>query len=161
MSDLYPLLLRPQFHERVWGTRDLKAVYWHQVNGNPVGEAWLTGDACEVANGPLSGQTLAQLTEKFGPALIGEAAPDACRFPLLVKFLFPKDKLSVQVHPDDEQAARIGQPCGKTECWYVLKAEPGSKIGLVLKPNVTKDKVERAIHEMKMEGLLRWIDIDP
>ncbi len=159
MSDLYPLLLRPQFHERVWGTRDLKPVYWHQITGNPVGEAWLTGDTCEATNGPFAGQTLAQLTARFGSALIGQAAPDASRFPLLIKFLFPKDKLSVQVHPDDEEAARIGQPCGKTECWYVLKAEPGSKIGLGLKPSVTKDQVERAIHEIKMEELLRWIDI--
>jgi len=160
MSELYPLLLRPRFHERVWGTRDLKPVYSQPVTGEPIGEAWLTGDLCEVANGPLASQTLAELTRKFGRELIGNAAPDASRFPLLIKFLFPKEKLSVQVHPDDEQAARVGQPCGKTECWYVLQAEPGSQIGLGLKPGVTKDDAERAIRETRMEGLLRWISVD-
>src|SRR5581483_10709741 len=56
----------------------------------------------QVANGPLSGRSLAELSEKFGPELVGEAARDPKRFPLLLKFLFPHEKLSVQVHPDDE-----------------------------------------------------------
>src|ERR1700686_5388515 len=126
MPDLYPLLLRPQFHERVWGARNLAPVYWQEITGSPVGEAWLTGDTCTVTNGPLAGQTLADLAQKFGPALLGEAVPDVSRFPLLIKFLFPREKLSVQVHPDDEQAARVGQPNGKTECWYILRAELGA-----------------------------------
>src|ERR1700674_2089234 len=128
MPDLYPLLLRPQFHERVWGTRDLSPVYSTAITGNPVGEAWLTGDTCTVANGPLSGQTLADLAQRSGVALLGQAAPNASRFPLLIKFLFPREKLSVQVHPDDEQAARTGEPNRKTECWYILQAEPGAQV---------------------------------
>jgi mannose-6-phosphate isomerase len=159
MRDLYPLLLQPQFHERVWGALDLAPVYSREITGNPVGEAWLTGDDCRVANGPLAGQTLAGLTREFGPGLLGEAAYDRSRFPLLIKFLFPKDKLSVQVHPDDELAAAVGQPCGKTECWYVLRAEPGAQIGLGLKPGTTKAEVERAIREVRMEQLLNWIDV--
>src|SRR5258708_12737443 len=105
MSDLDPLLLRPQFHERVWGTRDLKPVYWHQITGNPVGEGWLTGDTCEATNGPFAGQTLAQLTARFGSALIGQAAPDASPFPLLTKFPFPTDNLSPHLHPAHETAS--------------------------------------------------------
>ena len=153
------MLLRPEFHERVWGSRNLAPVYSHQVAGNPIGEAWLTGDACVVANGPLTGRTLADLSREHGARLLGEAAPDASRFPLLIKFLFPKDRLSVQVHPDDETAARLGQPCGKTECWYVLHADPGSQIGLGLKPGTTKADVERAIRENSMELLLNWIEV--
>ena len=69
---------------------------------------------------------------------MGDAARDAQRFPLLLKFLFPQEKLSVQVHPDDERRARVGEPCGKTECWYVAHAKPGSQIALGLKPGVTR-----------------------
>ena len=68
---------------------------------------------------------------------MGEAARDPKRFPLLLKFLFPHEKLSVQVHPDDAQASASGQPWGKTECWYVAHAKPGSQVGLGLKPGVT------------------------
>lgn len=159
MPDLYPLLLQPQFHERVWGARDLAPIYSREITGNPIGEAWLTGDDCRVTNGPLAGRTLAELSSEFGADLLGELARDKSRFPLLIKFLFPKDKLSVQVHPDDDAAAVIGQPCGKTECWYVLQAEPGAQIGLGLKPGITKAEVERAIREVRMEQLLNWIDL--
>jgi mannose-6-phosphate isomerase len=159
MPELYPLLLRPQFHERVWGTRDLSPVYWREITGEPIGEAWLTGDACEVANGPLSGLTLAELCRNFGSTLLGEAVQDPFRFPLLMKFLFPRDKLSVQVHPDDAHAQSLGQPCGKTECWYVVHAEPGAQVGLGLKAGTTKAEVERAIHETRMEYLLNWINV--
>lgn len=161
MLDLYPLLLRPQLHERIWGSRDLAPIYSQQITGGPIGEAWLTGDQCLVANGPLAGSTLAELSREFGTELLGEAAPDASRFPLLVKVLFPQDRLSVQVHPDDEAAAQAGQPCGKTECWYVLRADPGARIALGLKPGTTKAEVERAIRETRLEELLNWTEVRP
>ena len=159
MSQLYPLRLLPEFYERVWGTHSLAPIYSRPVMGEPVGEVWLTGEKCKVANGPLAGQSLAEVTRQFGAELVGEAAPDPSRFPLLIKFLFPKEKLSVQVHPDDKAAAQKGQPCGKTECWYVLQAEPGSQVGLGLKPGTSKAEVERAIREVRMEQLLNWIDV--
>lgn len=159
MSLLYPLRLEPEFYERVWGTTNLSPFYSRTVDGQPIGEAWLTGEQCRVCNGPLKGQTLDQVTRQFGADLIGETVPEVSRFPLLIKFLFPNEKLSVQVHPDDETAARAGQPCGKTECWYVLRAEPGAQIGLGLKPGTTKAEVEAAISETRMERLLNWIDV--
>jgi mannose-6-phosphate isomerase len=159
MPDLYPLLLQPQFHERVWGTRELAPFYSPEIAGGPIGEAWLTGDDCRVANGPLAGRTLAELARQFGARLSGDTESDATRFPLLIKFLFPREKLSVQVHPDDACAAETGQPCGKTECWYVLRADRGAQIGLGLKPGTSKAEVERAIRETRMEHLLNWIDV--
>ncbi|MGE5321951.1 MAG: type I phosphomannose isomerase catalytic subunit [Actinomycetota bacterium] len=159
MSELYPLLLRPQFHERVWGARSLAPIYPDLATSAPVGEAWLTGDQCQVANGPLSGRTLADLSRDFGEQLIGPVATVPSRFPLLIKFLFPRDKLSVQVHPDDDGARDLGEPCGKTECWYVLHAEPGAQIGLGLKPGTTKQEIELAIREVRMEQLLNWMEI--
>jgi mannose-6-phosphate isomerase len=161
MSDLYPLLIRPQFHERVWGSRDLQPVYAREITGNPIGESWLTGDECLAVNGPLAGRSLADLCREFGSRLVGETARNASRFPLLIKFLFPKDRLSVQVHPDDEIAKRAGESCGKNECWYILRAEPGAQIALGLKPGTSKAQVERAIHEARLEQLLNWIDARP
>jgi mannose-6-phosphate isomerase len=167
MADLYPLLLLPEFKERVWGTRDLSLLYPHKTArqggefDHAIGEVWLTGDECRVSNGDLAGQTLDAIAKRFGRDLVGEAAWDATRFPLLLKFLFPKEKLSVQVHPDDEGARAVGQPCGKTECWYILAAEAGARVGLGMKPGVTRADAEAAIAETRMEQLMNWIHVRP
>jgi len=161
MSDLYPILMIPEFSPRPWGTRDLRPIYTRVVGKEPIGEAWLTGDECRVANGPFSGASLSDLCRRFGRELVGQAAPQPDRFPLLTKFLFPHDKLSVQVHPDDEGARELGQPCGKTECWYVAKCLPGAQVGLGLKPGVGKPEFEAAILANRAENLLNWVDLNP
>jgi len=149
----------PEFRERVWGTRDLRPVYTRVVGKEPIGEAWLTGEECKVANGPLAGTSLGELCVRHGRDLVGDVAPYANRFPLLIKYLFPREKLSVQVHPDDEGARKIGVPCGKTECWYVARAMPGAQVGLGLKPGTTHEQFEKAIRENTAEHLLNWIDV--
>jgi mannose-6-phosphate isomerase len=159
MGDLYPLLMLPAFDPRPWGTRDLSPIYPNRRFEEKIGESWLTGDDCKIANGPLTGQTLGQVSEKYQRELVGDAARDARRFPLLLKFLFPHEKLSVQVHPDDEQARRVGQPWGKTECWYVAHAKSRAQIGLGLKPGVTVAQLEQAIHEKRAEEALNWLNV--
>ena len=159
MADLYPLLMLPGFDPRPWGTNDLSPIYPNHKFAEKIGEAWLSGDDCKVSNGPLAGKTLAQLSQQYQRELVGEAARDPKRFPLLLKFLFPHEKLSVQVHPDDEQALRVGEPWGKTECWYVAHAKPGAQIGLGLKPGVTAKQLEEAIHQQRAEELLNWINV--
>ncbi len=149
----------PAFDPRPWGARNLSPIYPNRRFEKKIGEAWLTGDDCKVANGPLTGQTLAQLSAQYQRELVGDAARDPRRFPLLLKFLFPHEKLSVQVHPDDEQARRVGQPWGKTECWYVAHAKAGSQIALGLKPGVTVAQLEAAIHEKRAEELLNWLNV--
>jgi mannose-6-phosphate isomerase len=89
----------------------------------------------------------------------GNAARDSRRFPLLLKFLFPHQKLSVQVHPDDEAARRVGQPWGKTECWYVAHAQPGAQIALGLKPGVSSAQFGQSITDNRAEELLNWINV--
>jgi len=161
MTQLYPLLMQPAFDPRPWGTLDLSAVYPNHKFNERIGEAWLTGDNCIVANGPLAKRTLADLSKEFGSDLVGSAAPDPRRFPLLVKFLFTEDKLSVQVHPDDATARRFGEPWGKTECWYVAHAKPGSQVVIGLKPGVTRAQFEQAIREKSAEEMLKWVNIYP
>ncbi len=158
MSELYPFLLIPIFDERPWGVRDLRPIYTRAVK-EPIGETWLTWEDNRIANGPFAGRTLGELARQFGPDLVGQAAPYEDRFPLLVKFLFPGDKLSVQVHPDDVQARKNGQPCGKTECWYVFHAQPGAQVALGLKPGVTLSQFEQAIRDTRAEDLLNWVDV--
>jgi mannose-6-phosphate isomerase len=158
MSNLYPLLMLPGFDARPWGTHDLSPIYNRRFE-EKIGEAWLTGDGCKVANGPLAGQTLTQVSERYRRELVGDAARDASRFPLLLKFLFPHEKLSVQVHPDDQQALRMNQPWGKTECWYVAHAKPGSQVGLGLKKGTTVAQLETAIRENRAEELLNWLNV--
>jgi mannose-6-phosphate isomerase len=159
MSQLYPLLMQPAFDPRPWGTLDLSAIYPNHKFNERIGESWLTGDNCVVTNGPLAKRSLADLSNEFGSELVGTAARDPQRFPLLMKFLFPEEKLSVQVHPDDPTAQRFGEPWGKTECWYVAHAKPGSQIALGLKPGVTAARFEQGIQENRAEELLNWINV--
>jgi len=159
MGNLYPLLMLPAFDPRPWGTRDLSPIYPNHKFEENIGEAWLSGDECKVANGPLTGKTLSQLSEEHQRELVGEAARDARRFPLLLKFLFPQEKLSVQVHPDDAQALRVGQQWGKTECWYIAHARPGAQIALGLMPGVTVEQFEEAIHDQRAEEVLNWMNV--
>ena len=158
MEKLYPLLMKPLFDPRPWGRFDLSPIYPGKFD-EKIGESWLTGDNCVVENGRLAGQSLAALSREYKRELVGEAPREDHRFPLLLKFLFPQEKLSVQVHPDDAAAQQVGEPCGKTECWYVVDAEPGAEIGLGLKPGVTRDEFERSIHEQRAEDLLNWIQV--
>ncbi len=151
--------MQPGFDPRPWGTTDLSPIYPNHKFSEKIGESWLSGDDCKVAGGRFGGQTLAQLSEQYQRALVGEAARDPKRFPLLLKFLFPYEKLSVQVHPDDTQALRVGQPWGKTECWYVAHAKPGAQIGLGLKPGVTAAALEEAIHANRAEEALNWVNV--
>jgi len=158
MSDLYPFLLIPIFDERPWGVRDLRPIYTRIVK-DPIGESWLTwGDSC-IANGPFAGRRLGDIASEHKRDLVGSAAVYEDQFPLLIKFLFTAQKLSVQVHPDDAGAQRVGQPYGKTECWYVLDANPGAQVALGLKPGTTIPEFEASIQENRAEDLLNWIEV--
>ncbi|HEX3966484.1 MAG TPA: type I phosphomannose isomerase catalytic subunit [Edaphobacter sp.] len=143
-----PFRLKPWFSERPWGKRDLRPWYADTGTNGLVGEAWLTGPQCVVETGPLAGRTLASIATELG----GE-------FPLLVKLLFPAEKLSVQVHPDDEWAQRFGETRGKTECWYVLETEPGAAVALGLKAGIDVAAVKAAVADGSMEKLLEWVPV--
>ena len=147
-TSVAPFRLKPWFSERVWGKRDLRPWYSDTGTTEPVGEAWLTGPQCVVETGPFAGRTLASVAPELG----GE-------FPLLVKLVFPAEKLSVQVHPDDAQAQALGETRGKTECWYVLEAEPGAGVALGLKPGVDAAAVKAAIADGTLESLVEWVPV--
>jgi mannose-6-phosphate isomerase len=147
-TKIEPFRLKPWFSERVWGKLDLRPWYADTGTTELVGEAWLTGPQCVVETGVLAGRTLASVAAELG----GE-------FPLLVKLLFPAEKLSVQVHPDDAQARALGETRGKTECWYVLEAAPGAAVALGLKDGADVAAVKTAVADGTMESLLEWVPV--
>ena len=165
IEKLGPFRLAPWFSPRPWGRRDLRPWYGAEAfagTTEPVGEAWLTGPESVLETGPMAGRTLAEVAGEAGESLLGPGGgwidnDKSGEFPLLVKLLFPNDKLSVQVHPDDAQA--MGQPRGKTECWYVLEAEPGAEIGLGLKAGATVEAARAAIAAGTLEGLMNWVPV--
>ncbi len=153
-----PLLLEGKLHETIWGGRHLAMVAGKPVPvGAMVGESWETEVGSRVRNPPLTGETLGVLVDRYGESLLGWRAVDVFgrRFPLLTKFIDARQWLSVQVHPDDAYAAaREGGKLGKTECWYVLHAEPGAQLVYGLRRPVTREEVRAAIAETRLEDLL-------
>ncbi len=156
-----PFRLRPSFSERVWGRLDLRP--WYDKSGlpAPIGEAWLTGPDAVIETGPFVGKTLGAAVREHSAEILGAGNDDGrtAEFPLLIKLLFPNDKLSVQVHPNDAQAQAMGQARGKTECWYVLAAEPGAEVALGLKPGVGRLEVEASVANQSMEQLLEMVPV--
>jgi mannose-6-phosphate isomerase len=154
-----PFRLDTFYSNRVWGYTDLRPWYDFVAgpDDQPVGEVWLTGDDCVVSSGPHAGKKLGALFAEAPEALMGKVPSNGS--PLLIKMLFAKDKLSVQVHPDDRIAQKYGDPRGKTECWYAVTAEPGAEVAVGLKPGVTLAKVESGIHDGTLEESLQTIPV--
>lgn len=140
---LYPLRFAPFFQYRLWGGRALGDFMGQTLPGDgPIGEAWILSDradfASQIANGPLTGQTLSELMQRCKTDILGKDAARFQRFPLLLKFLDVEKMLSVQVHPRDDQAELIPEgDTGKTEAWIVLQARTGARIYAGLKPGTS------------------------
>jgi mannose-6-phosphate isomerase len=161
--EMAPFRVDPKFDFKIWGSRDLRPWFDRVAEKDPIGEVWLTGDMCLVATGPHAGKRLdalfAETAEGEGPNVLLGAGATSAESPLLVKMLFAKEKLSVQVHPDDTMARKFGDPRGKTECWYALAAEPGAQVAVGLKPGVTLEQVEEGMHEGTLETCLRMLPV--
>ncbi len=140
-----PFTLEKQYREYVWGGSRLRPGHY------PTAEVWAIHEDNRVTGGEFSGQTLANLAWKFGDDLLGSKVTRRIgnRFPLLVKLLDCNQWLSLQVHPNDQQAARMegADQFGKTEAWYFLDAEPNAEILCGTKPGVTHADVDRAVRE--------------
>jgi mannose-6-phosphate isomerase len=154
-----PTRIEPIFSPRIWGARSLAPLFPEKSNlAEPLGEAWLTGVDCRVANGPFAGKTLGEAWRGMPGEWRGTRLASTANFPLLVKFIFPNDKLSIQVHPDDDYAAAHEQAAGgrgKTEMWHAVSAEPGTRVLVGLKPGVDKEKFLRSLTAHTVENLFQ------
>jgi len=161
--EICPARLEPVFSPRPWGVRSLAPFFPEMSDlAEPVGEAWMTGNECRFADGPFAGARLGDAWFMMPPEWTGTRIDRAGGFPLLVKFIFPADKLSVQVHPDDRYASRheaAAGGCGKTEMWYAVHAEPGAEVLLGMKPEVTLDDFKRAIADGTAEHCLERVPL--
>ena len=158
MAELAPFRIEPQFTARVWGFRDLRPWYDRVPESEPIGEVWLTGDDCLVATGVHAGKRLAAVFAEEHDVLLGTDAPSADS-PLLIKTIFAREKLSVQVHPDDAMARKYGDPRGKTECWYALAAQPGATVAVGIKPDTTLAQIEEEIQAGTLEASLNALPV--
>jgi mannose-6-phosphate isomerase len=150
-------LLEPQYRERVWGGQRLKAA------DPPVGEAWVAFEESRVSEGEHAGRTVAELSSEYGEHLLGREVSEAygTRFPLLVKLLDCADWLSVQVHPNDEQAERMVGPgeMGKSEAWHFIEAEPGATIYAGIKQGTSEEELEAAIREGRVLEVAEQLEV--
>lgn len=151
MTTLYPLLFEDNFHDTVWGGHQLKPLKGLPADDEPVGESWevsaVPSSRSVVKNGPLKGRDLQSLTEEYGALMLGEAVARRYRgeFPLLVKFIDAQKDLSIQVHPNDVLARERHGCFGKTEMWYVMKAEPGACLYSGLSEPISRYEYEHRV----------------
>jgi mannose-6-phosphate isomerase len=163
MTALYPLRFEPIFRRYLWGGRRLASVLGKQIGeGDDFAESWEIVDHGEdqsiVLWGPEQGTTLTELVRQRGEDLLGRHHTQE-QFPLLFKFLDAHRVLSVQVHPNDEQAARLDPPdLGKTEAWVVIHADPGSRIYAGLKSGVDRQRFQQSIAAGQAESCLHCFE---
>lgn len=160
---LYPLTFQPIFKERVWGGRNLARLYAKALPPDvPIGESWeisdRPGDVSVIANGPLAGKDLHWLMEHHAEEVLGKARAQKGRFPLLIKILDARETLSLQVHPPESEAARLGgEP--KTELWHITNAVPGAKLFVGLRSGVTRAEFERRIQDGSVAECLHRVPV--
>ena len=129
-----PLKFIPAYQERIWGGTLMSELLKRRLPSDVrIGEAWEISDRngaeSVVAEGPLEGVPLSALVRHYGRALVGGKAPDVERFPLLVKLIDAGERLSLQVHPDEQCCKRLADGSEpKTEMWYVIAARKGARI---------------------------------
>jgi len=165
-----PVQLSNIFKPKIWGRRNLTPLFDvpeassgadTPLANQRIGEVWVTDDTSRFLNGPAASMTLAEASEKYGPELHGKSWPGR-RFPLLAKYIFTSDWLSVQVHPDDAYAtAHDGGSLGKCEMWYFLAADHDAAILLGLNPGVTKQQLLPAFREGRSRDILQCFRPEP
>jgi mannose-6-phosphate isomerase len=152
-----PTRIEPIFSPRLWGARSLAPLYPEKSNlTEPLGEAWLTGVDCRIASGPFAGKKLGSAWAEMPAEWRGSQLAAEANFPLLVKFIFPTEMLSLQVHPDDAYASvheKAAGGRGKTEMWHAVSAMAGAQLLLGLKPGVNKEKFREGLASYTLEDL--------
>lgn len=163
--DWYPLFLTPCLKEYLWGGTRLLTDFGVPAKGPTAAEAWVL--SCHkdgpsvVGNGPLAGRTLTEALAEWGPGALGRRAAGFPYFPLLIKLIDAKDRLSVQVHPDDAYAARVEGEYGKTEMWYVVDCEPGARLIYGVNCGLTKGEFRRHIEEDSLPEICNQVPVHP
>lgn len=165
LMKMYPMKCRPIFKSRIWGGQKLCEVFGKALPpSEKIGESWelsgLPEDATIIENGAFAGQNLNAILSGYSKAIAGREAMSGV-FPLLIKFIDAQDVLSVQVHPDATVCLRMGQGAPKTECWYIVQADPGAVIYKGLKPGTTRRQFEQAVKNGTSDQLMNKVQVRP
>ena len=157
---LYPLIFKKVFVEKIWGGRAFEKELDFQLPVNKlIGESWEVSAHSHgmsiIENGTLAGKTLQEVLTEYKDALVGSKIYKEYgdRFPLLIKYLDVNEKISIQVHPDDEYGLKYENELGKSECWYILAASDDAKVILGMQDDVTKEEFLRKVNINDFEGL--------
>jgi mannose-6-phosphate isomerase len=177
VMNLYPLLFKPKFVEKMWGGRKIETVLGKALpSDKPIGESWELYDfppgvvegstewvSSVVSNGPLAGRSIHSLVTEFEGELLGRVplAGKGGQFPILIKYLDAREDLSVQVHPDEKYAQENPDAHLKSEAWYVLQNDEDARLLKGLAPGATKEKFTAAIATGKVEDHIQSIKVKP
>lgn len=162
---LYPIKFAPILKDKIWGGQKLKTLLNKKSDLPNIGESWeisdVEGDTSIVSNGSLKGQSLKQLLETYKSDLLGlknyEIFKD--KFPLLIKFIDAKEDLSIQLHPNDELAAKRHNSFGKTEMWYVFQANKGSNLIVGFNQDMTPEKYLKHLENKTLTEILNFDEV--
>lgn len=148
---LYPLLFEPNLHEVVWGGNQLKPYKGLEPSDEPIGESWevsaVPSSTSIIANGELAGKDLITAINEQPDEILGKKVNEKYhgQLPLLVKFIDAKKDLSIQVHPNDEMAQREHSKMGKSEMWYIIKADEGAHLYAGFNQKITPEEYQNRI----------------
>ena len=163
MQELYPLKFQPIYKEKIWGGNKIAKIFARKnLPAGKIGESWelsaVEGDESIVKNGYLEGNSLNELVEIYMGDIVGERVYEkfGSEFPLLIKFIEANDKLSLQVHPNDEVAMERHHSYGKTEMWYVLDSEPDAELVYGFNRPTSKDEFKEALESSNFNQLLNF-----
>ena len=166
MNNLYPLKFTPICKDKIWGGNKLHDLLNKEFPELPnCGESWeisgVQDDISVVSNGFLTGNSLEELIEVYMGDLVGEKVYEkfGTEFPLLVKFIDANDYLSIQVHPNDELAMERHDSFGKTEMWYVVQADPGSRLISGFSRKVDQDEYLVSVENGTLEEILNYEEV--
>ena len=157
---LYPLLFEPNLHSVVWGGNQLRPYKGLEPSDEPIGESWevsaVPSSTSIISNGAYKGKDLISVINEQSEAILGKKVNEKYdgKLPLLVKFIDAKRDLSIQVHPNDEMAMREHGKMGKTEMWYVIKAEEGAHLYAGFKEEITPQEYQQRIADGSITEVL-------
>lgn len=161
----YPLQFQPILKERIWGGTKLQSVLNKEITSETTGESWelstVPDDVSVVSNGDLKGKNLNELIDLFPEAILGKEVIKQFghQFPLLFKFIDAREDLSIQLHPNDELAKKRHNSFGKTEMWYVMQADKGSRLVVGFKKDSNKEEYLEKLANKELLSLLDEIDV--
>lgn len=167
MNTLYPFKFKPIFRDKIWGGQQIKTRLGMDFGDLPnCGEVWVVsgyeGFVSVIENGTFAGNELNEMVEVFMGDLVGDSIYDEFgdEFPLLIKFVDAADWLSIQVHPDDELAAKRAIGKGKTEMWYIVDAEPGAELISGFNQKTDKETYLEKLREGKLKSILNYQKVE-